>query len=454
MTPAARLSAAIALLDEILDRKRPLGSALADWGKANRYAGSGDRNAIGNLVHDALRVKASALWIMGLRGEMEASSSEVDTGSREDNGRKESGRAALLGMLRLLRGMETEAIAALFTGERFAPSPLTEAERAALAAADLADAPEPVRGNYPAWLDAELVTSFGHTRVAEIAALANRAPVDARVNALKLIRLKAMEALGHLAPEATPFSPYGLRFRPNAEGRAPYIQAEPAFIKGAVEIQDEGSQLASLLAGAKPGMQVLDFCAGGGGKTLAMAAEMNNKGQIFATDNDARRLAPIHERLTRAGVRNVQVVTPKGKNPPDLKSLAGKCDLVLVDAPCTGAGTWRRHPDAKWRLRPNALDMRCEEQRGVLAEAKRYVKAGGRLVYITCSLLDAENGAQVRAFLAENPDFSSVDPAANAKAAGLGSIAMHRDASGLGLLLSPHRTNTDGFFISVLTRSR
>lgn len=435
MTPAARLSAAIALLDEILDRKRPLGPALADWGKANRYAGSGDRNAIGNLVHDTLRVKASAQWIMGLRGEAE------------------SGRAALLGMLRLLRGTEVEAISALFTGERFAPTPLTDAERASLEAADLSDAPAHVRGNYPEWLDAELAKSFGETRVDEAAALAARAPVDARVNALKLIRLKAMEALGHLEPEATPFSPYGLRFKPNAEGRAPYIQAEPAFLKGAVEIQDEGSQLASLLAGAKPGMQVLDFCAGGGGKTLAMAAEMNNKGQIFATDNDARRLAPIHERLTRAGVRNVQVVTPKGKNPPDLRNLVGKCDLVLVDAPCTGAGTWRRHPDAKWRLRPNALEMRCEEQRTVLGEAKRFVKPGGRLVYITCSLLDAENGAQVKAFLAANPDFSVVDPAANARAAGIESIAQHRDASALGLLLSPHRTNTDGFFISVLTRS-
>jgi len=454
MTPSARLSAAIALLDEILDRKRPLGPALADWGKANRYAGSGDRNAIGNLVHDTLRVKASAQWIMGLRGDTEASSSEVDPGSRkEDASKKESGRAALLGMLRLLRGMEVEAIAALFTGERFAPAPLTEAERLSLQAADLSDAPAHIRGNYPEWLDEELAKSFGETRVAEASALASRAPVDARVNALKLIRLKAMEALGHLEPEVTSLSPYGLRFKPNAEGRAPYIQAEPAFIKGAVEIQDEGSQLASLLAGAKPGMQVLDFCAGGGGKTLAMAAEMNNKGQIFATDNDARRLAPIHERITRAGVRNVQVRTPKGKEPAKLNDLVGKCDLVLVDAPCTGAGTWRRHPDAKWRLRPNALEMRCDEQRTVLAEAKSYVKPGGRLVYITCSLLDAENGAQVKAFLAANPDFSVVDPAANAKAAGLEGIGQHRDASGIGLLLSPHRTDTDGFFISVFTRS-
>jgi 16S rRNA (cytosine967-C5)-methyltransferase len=249
MTPAARLSAAIALLDEIFARARPLSTVLADWGKANRYAGSGDRNAIGNLVHDTLRVKASALWIMGLRGETE------------------SGRAALFGMLRLLRSMDVEAISSLCSGERFAPEPLSEAERAALTKADLSAAPAPVRGNYPEWLDDELKKSFSDTRVEEARALSSRAPVDLRVNALKLIPVKALEAIGHLGPETTPYSPYGLRLRPNADGRAPYVQAEPAYLKGAIEIQDEGSQLASLLSGAKPGMQVLDFCAGGGGKT-------------------------------------------------------------------------------------------------------------------------------------------------------------------------------------------
>jgi 16S rRNA (cytosine967-C5)-methyltransferase len=433
MTPSARLSAAIALLDEIFEQKRPLSTVLADWGKANRYAGSGDRNAIGNLVHDALRVKASAHWIM------EASE-------------RDSGRAALIGMLRLVRGMQPEAIAGQFSGERFAPQPLSEEERRAVERADLSLAPNPVRGDYPAWLDDELATSFGDARVEEAKALAARAPVDLRVNALKLIRPKAHEAIGHLSPEPTRYSPYGLRLHANAEGRAPYVQAEPAYLKGAVEIQDEGSQLASLLAGAKPGMQVLDFCAGGGGKTLALAAEMNNKGQIFASDSDARRLAPIHERLERAGIRNVQVRTPKGKAPANLDDLSGRCDLVLIDAPCTGTGTWRRHPDAKWRLRENALALRMEEQRAVLEAGQRFVKPGGRLVYITCSLLDAENGRQVRAFLAANPDFEAIDPTENAKACGLEPIARYRDCSGLGLLLSPHRTQTDGFFVAVMRR--
>ncbi|MCZ8374264.1 MAG: RsmB/NOP family class I SAM-dependent RNA methyltransferase [Beijerinckiaceae bacterium] len=435
MTPAARVSAAIGLLDEILTFKRPLASILKDWGNANRYAGSGDRNAVGNLVHDALRVKASSAWMMGQR----------EPGS-------ETGRAVLFGMLRRLRGMEPTAIAALCTGERFAPAPLTEVELAALEAASLEGAPAPVLGDYPEWLEPSLVTAFGETRVAEATAMAARAPVDLRLNALKIIRLKALEALGHLAPEPTPLSPLGLRLLPNAEGRVPHVQSEPAFLKGAVEIQDEGSQLVSLLAGAEAGQQVLDLCAGGGGKTLALAAEMNNKGQIFATDSDQRRLAPIHDRLTRAGVRNVQVRTPRNGVMP-LDDLAGKMDLVLVDAPCTGAGTWRRHPDAKWRMRPNSLALRVGEQQAVLDHAAGFVRPGGRLVYITCSLLDEENGQQVRAFLARHPGFTVEDLPAEAHRRGFGALAEHRDASGLGLLLTPHRTNTDGFFIAALSRT-
>jgi 16S rRNA (cytosine967-C5)-methyltransferase len=434
MTPSARLSAAIGILESLQDQKRPLANALKDWGQANRYAGSGDRNGVGNLVHDSLRVKASSAWALGIRD-----------GS-------DPARAVLLGMLRRLRGMSVEQIEALCSGERFAPAPLTEPERAALDLADLGDAPPFVRGDYPEWLDPHFETTFGAARVEEIAAMAARAPVDLRINPLKIIRLKALEALGHLEPDPTPLSPLGLRIRPNAEGRVPHVQSEPAFLKGAVEIQDEGSQLVSLLSGAEPGMQVLDLCAGGGGKTLALAGEMNNKGQIFATDSDQRRLAPIHDRLTRAGVRNVQVRTPKSGVMP-LDDLDGKMDLVLVDAPCTGTGTWRRHPDAKWRMRPNSLELRTGEQRAVLDHAAGFVKPGGRLVYITCSLLDEENGAQVAAFVERHPAFSVTIPAANAEARNLAVLAGHTDCRGLGLLLTPHRTNTDGFFIAILTRS-
>lgn len=434
MTPAARISAAISLLDTVLVAKRPLSLALKDWGVANRYAGSGDRNAIANLVHDSLRVKASASYLMGVPAETE------------------SPRAVILGMLRRMRGMDVAAIEKLFSGERFAPAPLDDAERAALEANSLEGAPASVQGDYPDWLDASFERAFGETRVAELSGMAARAPLDLRVNALKIIRIKAEEALSHLDPAITPLSPYGLRIVANAEGRVPHVQSEPAFLKGAVEVQDEGSQLVALLAGAKPGEQVLDLCAGGGGKTLALGAEMNNKGQIFATDSDQRRLAPIHDRLTRAGVRNVQVRTPK-KGVMDLDDLQGKMDLVLVDAPCTGTGTWRRHPDAKWRMRENALELRTGEQREVLDHAARYVKKGGRLAYITCSLLDEENGAQIAAFLECHSDFKLVEPGENARARGLEAIAAHVDCRKTGLVLSPHRTNTDGFFFSLLVRS-
>lgn len=432
MTPAARLSAAIALLETVLVQKRPLSLALKEWGVANRYAGSGDRNAIANLVHDSLRVKASAAWLMRANGD-------------------ENPRAVLLGMLCRMRGLDVPAIEKLFSSERFAPAPLSDDERAALEANSLEGAPPHVLGDYPEWLDASFEKAFGEDRVAELAAMAARAPLDLRVNALKIIRIKAEEAISHLEPVATPLSPYGLRLVANAEGRVPHVQSEPAFLKGAVEVQDEGSQLVALLAGAKPGEQVLDLCAGGGGKTLALGAEMNNKGQIFATDADQRRLAPIHDRLTRAGVRNVQVRTPK-KGQMEIDDLAGKMDLVLVDAPCTGTGTWRRHPDAKWRMRENALELRVGEQKDVLEHAATYVKPGGRLAYITCSLLDEENGAQVQDFLARHPEFSVVDPAENARARNLEALAAHVDCRKLGLVLSPHRTHTDGFFFCLLER--
>ena len=169
-------------------------------------------------------------------------------------------------------------------------------------------------------------------------------------------------------------------------------------------MQDEGSQLAALLSGAKPGWQVLDLCAGGGGKALALAAMMENQGQIFATDADLHRLAPIHERLNRAGARNVQVLTPR-RGVDELKPLEQHCDLVFVDAPCTGTGAWRRNPDSKWRLRPNAVDLRKREQDEVLGKAAHAVKPGGRLHYVTCSLLREENEDRVAAFIESHPDF-------------------------------------------------
>ena len=340
MTPAARLSAAIEVLADIETRRRPAGDALKDWGLSHRFAGSGDRAAIAGLVYDTLRRRASSAWIMGA----------------------ETPRAVLLGMLKRERTMATEAIAALCDGSRFAPVPLSDDERTRLDAANLTGAPPHVLGDYPDWLDGKLAASFGDERAEEGAALASRAPLDLRVNTLKSDRERAAESLADLRPEPTRWSPWGLRITLAADSRSPAIHAEPAFLKGAVEIQDEGSQLAALLSGAKEGEQVIDLCAGAGGKTLALAAMLDSHGQLYASDSDKRRLAPIHARLERAGVRNVQVRTPRGSE-DTLADLAGKADLVLIDAPCTGTGAWRRNPDAKWRVRPGALAERTRHIR-------------------------------------------------------------------------------------------
>src|SRR5271165_3816879 len=381
MTPAARLSAAIEVIADIEARRRPASDALKDWGLAHRFAGSGDRAAIAGLVFDTLRRRASSAHIMG----------------------EQSPRALVLGMLRLERGLGCEAIGALANGARFAPAPLGVEEQSRLVAADLQNAPAWVAGDYPQWLDPHLARTFGEDRAAEAAALASRAPLDLRVNTLKDNREAAIIALSHLDPVPTRWSPFGLRITLEAEAKSPAIHAEPTFIKGRVEVQDEGSQVAALLAAAKPGEQVIDLCAGAGGKTLALAAMMNNRGQIYATDLDKRRLAPIHARLERAGAHDVQVRTPKGRESL-VADLDNRADLVLIDAPCTGIGTWRRNPDAKWRVRPGALEQRIKDQDEVLARAAPLVRQGGRIAYITCSLIDDENSARMRAFLAAHPE--------------------------------------------------
>jgi 16S rRNA (cytosine967-C5)-methyltransferase len=431
MTPAARLSAAIEVFADIEARRRPAAQALKDWGLAHRFAGSSDRAAIAGLVYDALRRKASSAWIMG-----------ADTP-----------RAVLLGMLARERGLGVEAISARSNGARFAPEPLSDDEHARLRAKSLDGAPPHVRGDYPEWLDDRLAATFGDERVEEGAALSSRAPLDLRVNTLKGERDAAMEMLSDLKPHATRWSPWGLRIVVAPDSKSPAIHAEPAYLKGQIEIQDEGSQLAALLAGAKPGEQVVDLCAGAGGKTLALAAAMENHGQLYATDTDKRRLAPIHERLERSGARNVQVRTPREKDV--LADLKGHADLVLIDAPCTGTGAWRRNPDAKWRVRPGALAERLNEQADALDRAAPLVKPGGRIAYVTCSVLDEENGAQVRAFRARHEGFAIVPPADVTNALGERAFLFRRAVlmSNEGLLMTPRRTDTDGFFVSVVRRT-
>ncbi len=430
MIPAARAAAAIEVLTDIESRRRPASDAMKDWGLSHRFAGSGDRAAISGLVYDSLRKKNSSAWIMG----------------------ESTPRAEMLGALRQTQNLDAEAIAALFSGEGHAPAKLTEAERERLAAADLSGAPAHVVGDFPEWLGSQLEASFGTSAAEEGRALAERAPVDLRVNLLKTSRDKALRALAHLKPEPTPLSPVGLRIAMRPDGRAPPLASDPAYVKGQVELQDEGSQLAALLAEAKPGMQVLDLCAGAGGKILGLAAAMDNQGQIYAADPDAHRLAPIFAQLARSGARNVQVRAPKGEADV-LADLKGRCDLVLIDAPCTGSGAWRRNPDAKWRIRPGALEQRIKDQDETVESALRFVKQGGRIVYITCSVLKAENEDRIAAFLERHDDLLPIDAKAQANAAGLPALAEHRSTLGPGFRLSPRTTGTDGFYIATLTRT-
>ncbi len=431
MTPAARIAAAIEVYADIEARRRPVADALKDWGLSHRFAGSGDRAALGNIVYDALRYRSSVAFAMG-----------ADTA-----------RALIIGTVGRHWGMDVDTFAASLVGPH-APEPLTEAERAGISA-DISSAPGHVRADIPEWLASRFEAMLGANWVEEGAALAARPPLDLRVNTLKSDRDRVLKSLERIGAAATPYAPDGVRVAPTTgPARHPNVQTETGFQKGWFEIQDEGSQLAALLSGARPGEQIIDLCAGGGGKTLALAAAMENKGQLHATDNDRDRLAPIHERLRRAGTRNVQV--HEVGTPLDM--LAGRMDRVLIDAPCTGTGTWRRRPDAKWRVSEKALTDRRAEQAEILDGAVPLVKPGGTIVYITCSLLPDENTGQVSEFVARHAGFaatSGADIVAGAALPDASKAALARDALLLptGVVMTPRRTGTDGFFVSVLRRS-
>jgi 16S rRNA (cytosine967-C5)-methyltransferase len=431
MKPQARIQAAIDVLESILDRHQPAGLALADWGKSHRFAGSGDRAAIGNVVYDALRHRALSAYHM----------------------RGETPRALVLGALHAARGLDVAAIEALCDGAQHAPAVLTGDERTRLTNGIHPGAADWQRANIPQWLEPHLGQVFGDRLVGEGHAMTARAPVDLRVNTLKADRAQVLEALAQFGATETPHSPLGIRIAaPTGDGRTPNVEAEAAHGKGWFEVQDEGSQIAAALTGVKAGQNVLDLCAGAGGKTLALAAAMGNSGKIHAYDSDKSRLRPIFERITRAGITNVEVMTAGDTDALD--KLGGRFDVVLVDAPCSGAGTWRRKPDAKWRLKPDVLAARIKDQAAVLARAARHVKPGGRLVYVTCSLLADENVDQISAFRDKNRHFT-IRPWRQVWAQQLASPPPARSADGRDdtLLLSPATHGTDGFFVAVLERT-
>ncbi len=430
MTPAARIAGAVAVVDDVLQRHRPVTSALSDWGKAHRFAGSGDRAAIGNVVYDVLRRRSSLAAQMG-----------ADTS-----------RALVLAASGRALGLSPEAIITGADGSSHALAPLDEAECQGLTRTlDEMTAPH-VRGDIPEWLLPSFTRTFGERAVAEGQALARRAPVDLRVNSMKATREKVLKALAQFNATETVLAPLGVRLAaPDGPGRTPNVEADAAHGKGWFEVQDEGSQIAAALSTAGPRLQVMDLCAGAGGKTLAMAAAMQNTGQIYAYDSDRGQLRPIFERLKRAGVRNAQVMN--AGDVTAVEALGPRFDRVMIDAPCTGTGTWRRRPDAKWRVTPANLDTRLADQRTVLALARGLVKPGGRLIYITCSLLPEENDDQVAAFLEMAPEFRLL-PFADVWQQAFGTAPPVSADGGTGaLLLTPLRHGTDGFFIAALERA-
>ncbi len=425
MRDAGRLAAAIQVLEDIETRHKPVRMALKNWGEGARYAGAKDRAAVSGLALDVLRRRRSMGWKMG------------------DDGL----RAASLAVLRFIWDWPVERIAEAAVDPIHGIGELTAAERAALGTPrDLANAPAPVRGDYPDWLDPAFERAFGEARAQEGAALAARAPTDLRVNTLKTDPARALKALTALEARPAGLLPNALRLDPPAAAdRGAPVEAVPQFLKGWYEIQDLGSQVAASAAGEVKGKQVLDLCAGGGGKTLALASAMGNTGQIYAYDSDARRLTDTIRRGDRAGVRNLQVRSPI--NPEPIKDLAGRMDVVFIDAPCSGAGSWRRHPDTKWRLTEDTLARRMADQDQVLSDGAGFVKPGGRMVYVTCSVLPAEDEDRVAAFLERHPDFARTPATADPELTGF----LTRDGD---LRLTPHTAGTDGFYVAVLEKSR
>jgi 16S rRNA (cytosine967-C5)-methyltransferase len=427
MRLGGRLEGAISVLDDIDARRRPVADALKDWGLAHRFAGSGDRAAIGNIVYDALRMRLSHAWLM------------------DDDSASAIAHAVMFRQW----GFTPETLAAELVDDKFAPAPLSETTLLAFQSRNLSDAPSHIQGDIPEWIQPTFETAFGDTWLAEAQALAERPTLDLRANILKASREKAVKALDRSGAQDAKIARYGIRIAAGeGASRLPNVTAELSFQKGWFEVQDEGSQIVADLVLPQEGDQVLDYCAGGGGKTLALSAAMHNKGQVHAYDADRKRLAPIIERLKRAGTRNVQV----HDNAKALQSLEERCDKVLVDAPCTGTGTWRRRPDTKWRLNTKNLDERTAQQQDALKQASAYVRRGGELIYVTCSVLPQENEEQVRAFTAANPEFEITSALTGWDQLFGKDSPRPRSSDGKTVTLTPASTDTDGFFFCRMQR--
>ena len=412
--------------------RQPAETVLKAWGAANRYAGSKDRRAIADHVYKVLRARGRLSWIMG---------------GRED------GRALVIGSLHAIDGLSVEEIEALHSGDGYGPRPLSKQERSRITAGQ-GEVPGWVAAGLPEFVVEDFKATFGDRWAEEAHALMTpRAPIDLRVNdaAATVEEVEAELRAAGLEVSRTPWSVLGLRVPSEPP---PNIQALDGFKAGKFEIQDEGSQVVCWLAGAQPGQTVVDYCAGGGGKTLGLAQAMTGQGKLIAADVVNKRLENIRPRLKRAGVEAELVLI--GQNGGGLEAVNGQADLVLVDAPCSGSGTWRRRPEDAWRLTTEEVEKLHALQVRILSQATKLVKPGGRLVYVTCSLLARENEASVDAFEAANPEFRPVPVADLLSAPQLSDAArtkLAELASGARLRLSPATADTDGFFAAVYERT-
>jgi len=438
MTPAARLQATLDLLTEIEKTPRPADALASAYFRARRYIGSHDRGAISVMLYDILRHHARLGWWI------------------DKNGGENNPRAQVIAYLALVEKKPSRQIEPPFSGGKFAPAAMNEAEKKLLRAFDgytieHSDMPDEVQAECPAWAAGILKTRFGKDFMREMRALLEPAPLDLRVNQLKTTREEMLTALKQAGIKAEPgkLSKLAIRVR-----ERPNLAALSVLKQGLLEIQDEGSQLVAALLDAKPGERVADFCAGAGGKTLAIAAQMQNKGRITACDVLEKRLARSTERFRRAGVHNIETKPIKDERDPWVKKHKGDFDRVLVDAPCTGTGTWRRNPDARWRGEEDArlqalgpgLEALVKLQAEILDSAARLVKPGGRLVYATCSLLPEENEKQIERFLATHADFRVIPYSETLT----GIRSAHPDY----LMLTPAKHGTDGFFAAAMERNR
>jgi 16S rRNA (cytosine967-C5)-methyltransferase len=434
MRHPARLQAAIDLLDEIEQSLASDGAAadmiVKNYFRTRRYAGSKDRAAVMALVFAPLRRRAEILWRAG---------EDADARTR---------------MITCL-ALAGEAIEEVFDGSPHAPAPLSGAELAlvqTLRAAPEKEPPEWVAAECPLWLMENFRLRFGAHLMTEMAALNERAPLDLRVNLLKatVAAMGAELTRRNIAFTPCSFAPAGLRLLKNAD-----LTQDPLYTEGKIEIQDEGAQVAAALAAAQSGERVVDLCAGAGGKTLALAADMENNGIIHAFDIVAKRLGELERRALRAGVTIIKAEQlPEGGpgRTASLDPLRGNADLVLLDVPCSGSGTWRRNPEARWRLTPDRLSWYVATQRALLDEGAGLVARGGRLLYITCSLLMDENESQITGFLAAHPDFRLIPYGEVWRRKLPGSPPGTLSSLPEALCLSPGSHGTDGFFVAALQK--